>query len=758
MPENPKVMFKRGSQASLNTLIKGSGDRFVEGSFYLTNDTNRLYVAQSATNLVELNKSITVVPSISDLPTTGVEVGQFYYIAGTNIHQDTSTNGGANGNILAVVTSCDADGTNPHWTQVNPDTNTDHNDNDHVVGFSIVKNTSQSNTSQLVYDWTIQQDDIDGTPLTDLTGSFTIASADISALAGASVGVSSSAVSNNSTTISTVGTGVSNANFTVTGGSNVTLSGNADALTISATDTTYRTLVDTSEKAFAIETTGGTAVGEIDFVNGTAINVGMTTNAGNTDATVTISHADVTRSADSTTNSGQKSGGAAITYVTGITSNSQGHITAVEKETINLPVQTSYSITDVEAGNDGKIHVELNGTDFESDADLYYVVNGTNVYNQGTIDFYTKNEIDNLINTINGMTYKGAIPNGGLPSTGVKVGDTYVVATDGTYGGHAAKAGDLLIAQGTETNGIITSNLTWDLIESGNEFDSQYDLSVANNVISLTSNIAGSTADEVEIIGGNKITATTSNGAITIDHDTQSVTGGASSNAGNQNLVYGQTVNVVNGVKADSYGHVTEIYTSTLTMPSAPANTTESLNVTASSNTHGNGVISLDEDGVGGANKGEITFANGNLTVAQVTQGASSNVGTVTINHAAIATNSNSTVSDLVINPGPTNPGANVITGLTADGYGHITGYTVSNLRLPDAALGELGGDISAVANATNKASIAFTLGKNSVDLTRTGADVPEFTLSSSSLQVAVTPATASTPADVAVDIVWGTF
>ena len=48
------VKFKRGSQASLNTLIQGGV--FDDGCFYLTSDTDRLYVAQSANELVELNK------------------------------------------------------------------------------------------------------------------------------------------------------------------------------------------------------------------------------------------------------------------------------------------------------------------------------------------------------------------------------------------------------------------------------------------------------------------------------------------------------------------------------------------------------------------------------------------------------------------------------------------------------------------------------------------------------------------------------
>ena len=104
------VLFKRGLQANLPK------SNIIDGAFYLTTDTNRLYVGNN-TELVELNKSITVVKTVNDLPKTGVEVGQFYYIAGENKHAGASDD---SGNILAVVTSI-VNG-NPQWTQVNPDT------------------------------------------------------------------------------------------------------------------------------------------------------------------------------------------------------------------------------------------------------------------------------------------------------------------------------------------------------------------------------------------------------------------------------------------------------------------------------------------------------------------------------------------------------------------------------------------------------------------------------------------------------------
>lgn len=123
------VGFKRGSQSALNTLITNvkndnSTYSFNEGTFYLTDDTDRLYFAQGVSELVELNKSITVVdkmePKTGDaagttyLPDTDIEEGQFYYIK--------------NDNILCIYI-------NSTWIQINPDTN--DNDNDHVTGLTV---------------------------------------------------------------------------------------------------------------------------------------------------------------------------------------------------------------------------------------------------------------------------------------------------------------------------------------------------------------------------------------------------------------------------------------------------------------------------------------------------------------------------------------------------------------------------------------------------------------------------------------------
>lgn len=98
MPSNPtNVSFKKGSQNALDAL-----NTYVEGAFYLTTDTDRLYFAQSSSELVELNQFVHKVTNYNALPNTDdVRVGDFYYL-------DTE-------NILAIRK---ANGT---WEQINPD-------------------------------------------------------------------------------------------------------------------------------------------------------------------------------------------------------------------------------------------------------------------------------------------------------------------------------------------------------------------------------------------------------------------------------------------------------------------------------------------------------------------------------------------------------------------------------------------------------------------------------------------------------------
>ena len=87
------------------------------------------------------------------------------------------------------------------------------------------------------------------------------------------------------------------------------------------------------------------------------------------------------------------------------------------------------------------------------------------------LDVYTKSEVDALQKTFNAMVYRGTVASSsGLPGTGTaQIGDTYKATANFSIGTSSVKIGDLVIAQGTETDGVITSDLRWDVVPSGDE-------------------------------------------------------------------------------------------------------------------------------------------------------------------------------------------------------------------------------------------------------------------------------------------------
>ncbi len=105
-----QVKFLRGTQAQLNAII--NTDKIKEGSFYLTNDTDRLYVGKADKKLALLNQGVKIIANQSELPAAGTpaaELNDFYYIV--------------NGNILAYYDKTTTP-TAPHYVQINPDEDT----------------------------------------------------------------------------------------------------------------------------------------------------------------------------------------------------------------------------------------------------------------------------------------------------------------------------------------------------------------------------------------------------------------------------------------------------------------------------------------------------------------------------------------------------------------------------------------------------------------------------------------------------------
>ena len=129
------VKFLRGLQANLPA--DGSGVQ--DGVFYLTTDTNRLYVGQGTSKKL-LNQTVQIVSSLDDLTTLSAQwvsdgtsnshINDFYYISPPK-------------NILAVYTGSGSDG---GWVQINPDHNTT------VNGTSLEATSTTTNDVTLTLD------------------------------------------------------------------------------------------------------------------------------------------------------------------------------------------------------------------------------------------------------------------------------------------------------------------------------------------------------------------------------------------------------------------------------------------------------------------------------------------------------------------------------------------------------------------------------------------------------------------------------
>lgn len=750
------VLFKRGLHSALPT-----GNNIVDGAFYLTKDTGRLFVGQDdngTKKLIELNKSITTVATIADLPKRGVEVGQFYYVTGPNAGASNTQNG----NILAVVVSGGIN-TDAQWVQVNPDTNTDtgYNYNSSLTVGTNGQGTVDTTNNRIAYTITLSSTHKNpggGTTAAsegDVTATFYVNSSDINQITqNVAVAVGSSVVSGNSTTINTSGNGSSGSGFTITGGDNVTLTGDtANAVTISAKDTTYTLGSAKNSTAVTLTPNTGSAT-SVNFAAGTNMSV-----SGATAGTITYSHATVTRT-DPTATTATASEGATITVVDGVTTDAQGHVTAVATKTVTAK-DTTYTADSINADSSGNLSFGIkaspsNATSTKVAEHVLYntiTVDGTQntVDNQGDFgSFYSAAKVDELIAGLNAMTYKGTVGGTGatvnsLPTTNVELGDTYMVG-EADAGKQGSRPGDLLIATGEEDNNghITAATLAWALVPAGNDPDTTYTFSVANDgTISATpSTNSSSHVTIAQIAGSNPITTSVSGSTITINHANSGVTAGTKGDNSSITAALGYSGTfVVPKVTVDAKGHVTAIDEQTLTLP-ASDNTTYSISAVQNSD----------------SNKANIrlTPSSGAATNAVVVgDGTSINAAVVSselkISHADLL--SSGTAGTAYGVSASTTPAAGTgkikVPNVTVNAQGHVTAIAEQEITLPADTKYQLRPTTVAVNDnhdiATVTLNMSDTTGANSNKTTST------IKITSDSLNVYTTSSTDT----VKIEIEW---
>ena len=617
------VSFKRGLSTALSNVA------VEDGVFYLTTDTNRLYVGQGS-KLAELNQSVTTYATWADMEASAPkQKGQFYYAIQEN------------------VLACYLPELNK-WQQINPD----HNDNDDTYVSSLsVGSADKSETGKLKYTITVgqktkHQGKAETTVTSNITGKLEISSEDLDAITpDITVGVASNAIAGNDNgfVLKTTGNGAdADTNIAIVGGNNVNISrsGNGKTITIKSTDTntTYNLLSNAGDAKITLHGSDN-ADRTVSFVGAQQIEV-----SGANDREIAIKHK------DSSVNHGDYNSsidGNKIT-VPSFTVDQQGHITSASTNELTIPTphDTKTSITSVSAGNDGRIGITYAQDNAEqtvySNADLYYkiTVDGTTettIKNQGSLGkFYSSDKVDELIRqaaaNMNAMTYKGVVASDTFATTvvGAQKGDTYKANGEIVIGSQTAKTGDLIIYKGDDlADGSAPANTDFDIIPSGDEIDSQFALSGTGNKIVLTNTTKDNTpAGSVSVSGTDGINAEVTGNALSIKH-TNAVSAGSVGESSNISPAAGKSFKIPS-ISYDAQGHITSASNITVTLPKEVAIPTISYAGTTTQPT--------------GVNR--VTMSS-SLTVGSAVKTYSPSIGSSTLKLSTSSTNSNDITIDL---------------------------------------------------------------------------------------------------------------
>ena len=584
------VFFKRGESKNLFNLDGSLKQNIVnKGGFYLTTDTNRLYYGADDNQIAEINRYIKTIDSLEDgSKVPAAADGDFLYIKEDN--------------ILAVWN-------NGAWKQVNPDTDT----NTKVATLSFAKDEKSSDHTKLVYQATITQTEKDGGDGPTITGSLTIdaaALAQITIDVGVDVGVTVD--DTNKATVKTQNVD----NKAGAAGNGFTIEGDGAVVSVEATNTGIKISGDLPEydlnspqgKTDVYLSKNGSDNDKVTFKVSTD-NDDLVIDGSNTDEIV---YGHKTYSADSeiqkTSEVDQLQHEGTFTAISGVKT-SNGHVTEVVTTTYTLPedINTTYFIPkegDTEYGDGiiadstGKITIKLIGSDGNSEygsvsgQDLYYTLDDlaqTKIYNQGKLPIY--DIVNKSLQGVNALIYKGTVGDSSeisttvseLPSTNVSIGDTYLVAVEGTYNAISAEVGDLFIATGTEEDdGIISPDaIEWTYVPSGDDIDTQYRFTAqADGIIRLANAADISVYDQIKLKPGTDIEITTeaigNNGEINIKHKEYNYS--AQEESTNIELAHEQKFKAITGLTVTN-GHVSAAQVSTFVLPE-DNNTTYTLPVT----------------------------------------------------------------------------------------------------------------------------------------------------------------------------------
>ncbi len=460
---NSNVMFRHGMQSALDTIR--TGKKAISGTFYLTDDTHRLYVGQDGGDAVPVNEGITTITNIGDLPTaTTLNAGQFYYISGTGY------------NILAVSNGS-------KWIQINSNTDTVYEYSGAMTDIEDGAKITLTMSGKV----TGKDDGGVDSDLDDQVYSFTIKGADDSEDTGI--------------IITTDLTDTTNPIIKIDG-SNLyhTLSyGVEDAGTANATASSF---VRGGTATLTVESADEQESSDVKIEAG--LNIAIEENSSKTGFKV---------SAKDTELSSAKGYNANYQVIALSASNYEANkyytFDAVSntyvKETGAFDATKTYyalingfeiSVKDTN-GNRVKAEIDPKIAYGSTGSAMAHFIDGT-----ALLDVYTKAEVDNLQIEFDAMHYQGTTDGTNLPTSGVSAGDTYKASAKFTLDGTQVTIGDLLIARGDEGADGYLSTITWDVVPSGNEDTKYFATKLTNGAKLMELPLGAKTTDELDSVYG----------------------------------------------------------------------------------------------------------------------------------------------------------------------------------------------------------------------------------------------------------------
>lgn len=211
---------------------------------------------------------------------------------------------------------------------------------------------------------------------------------------------------------------------------------------------------------------------------------------------------------------------------------------------------------------------------------------------QVDLPVYSKDEVDNLIKKLDGMTYRGTIGTSGTTftmdasfnvlkggtATEIHIGDMFLVQGGSlTYvTGKTAKTGDMLIATAkdgkSETNGVLAiGDVEWTYVPAGDDADIDttyiFKASGTTDSMTITSSNGGGVVGKIAFTEGNGIVIeSTDNGgdspnqlSVNIKHGTYDT----AETTDNKSLTNGGTFDVIDSITYNN-GHISGINTKTI--------------------------------------------------------------------------------------------------------------------------------------------------------------------------------------------------